>query len=480
MMIWPRQPCVACVYVVVTLLAAGCNDIKPSDAGPDGDQDVGPDCDHDVRPDSDHEADADVGPICEGSGETRDGDRCVCDEDCQDLAFCDVEALYGWPGGLCLRLCDLEEVGECPGVAICADILEEGEVSEGIGVCMPWCADLSDCDIGRTCSANVCHPLCQAHEDCLSGHCDADLGLCTDGSPTEGAGLMEPCLRDEDCLSWRCGVQSRCVSFCDLDRDGCPTGSRCVPNGLELDEVGVCRPECLDNDTCALEGLDCSYAGYPPGATACFELSGDLSCQGRTTENPDEQPCGCNDDCGPGALCLDEATYGWPQSRCIRYCIRGIEGQCAPGFICNTRSSVNAVCWLECSAHEDCGLGYVCDVETSTCHYACESDDECLNTRCDLQTGLCQRTSTEGLPMGAPCSNDDECRSDDCQVIRSYSQCTRRCLFSEQRCPEDSLCASPDVLGLGFCLRSCETPADCDHVGASCVPTDTGLPDHCE
>ena len=439
-----------------------------------GEVDSGPD-------DSSVDAEQDSGPPpCEGHGSSGDGEHCGCNADCRSGATCYTEVDSGVPGGICARYCEIEASDQCTESRICSQAVLPLDVPPGLGLCLIVCEETSDCPMGSGCTGEVCVPLCQDDAECLSGYCDHPTGLCTDGAGFEGAGVMEECLRDEDCASLQCDDRGRCISLCDWSRDGCPDGSRCVPLEISTSDLGYCQPSCNEQDRCELDGLTCAYAGYPAETTACFLLSDEAACLGRGLDVPDFGPCGCNDDCSPGSYCATEGREGWPHGRCLYWCDPDLEDQCASGYYCRVSSPETAVCMQDCRSHDDCGDGYLCLRSIRLCLNACETDEHCDHGSCDLYSGMCRGTTTAGLPMGETCDDREECRSRQCMRIGSYSQCTRVCEYSEQRCPDDNVCTDPDELGVGLCAHRCETPEDCDHAGARCVSSGGDLPNHCE
>lgn len=100
---------------------------------------------------------------------------------------------------------------------------------------------------------------CQSGQLCLSGLCIA--------GPTQEGGLGTRCAGPSACASGMCaadGEDQRCVESCEVARDTCPDGFRCLPSG----GAGVCWPDAASGEDgggcgCASEGTGGRSGGLP-------------------------------------------------------------------------------------------------------------------------------------------------------------------------------------------------------------------------
>jgi hypothetical protein len=203
--------------------------------------------------------DADPINMCQTDmpGTVLGGEKCLCDSDCEPAASCGIELAAGFPGGACIKACD-------PSMTM-ADQCGPGHSCRGTatkGFCEKSCMTHEDCGPGRACwnKPRYCTPHCANDDECRSGHCNIWRGLCAadDQEPT-GAGLMEPCLRHDDCKSRQC-LLSKCVTGCHPAKSTkCPAGGLCVP--YPDGDGGLCLPPCGPGDSC-------------PGTTTCRTMTG--------------------------------------------------------------------------------------------------------------------------------------------------------------------------------------------------------------
>jgi hypothetical protein len=203
--------------------------------------------------------------VCGAPGNTLDAWPCTCDSDCLSGAHCNAEATTGQPGGRCSRLCTAPQ--DCPKGAC---IVPSGAGASG--VCEGTCDTSADCAPSSYCQHNeaphLCLPMCQLDGDCGSGHCNLYTGWCSDGGVPSGAGVYEPCLRNEDCKSGLCSPSGRCLVGCAIALQRCPDGAICESSTAQ-NEVGLCLPRCTPQGTCTLAGLSCKFTVNPPGERAC-------------------------------------------------------------------------------------------------------------------------------------------------------------------------------------------------------------------
>lgn len=208
----------------------------------------------------------DGGPagLCGLVGSSPDGMPCRCTADCVEGALCVSEAVSGYPGGVCIRSCELGVPSACGAGTTCLDLEGKGRG----GACEIPCTSSADCPRGGICGEGVCTGFCSADSDCESGYCDPWRARCraADDVPS-GAGTWGPCSRSEECRSRACHPEfGRCLSPCSLSTNHCPPGEVCVFESDEsMDDLGVCFPRCVRDADCG-EGLECTL-GARPGFT---------------------------------------------------------------------------------------------------------------------------------------------------------------------------------------------------------------------
>lgn len=186
---------------------------------------------------------------------------------------------------------------------------------------------------------------------------------------------------------------------------------------------------------------------------------------GEKAKTPDDGRCRCDSDCASekiGAFCLAEYEYGWPGGVCTRSC--KVDAECGAGLICEV-----GFCSQVCTSSADCGPGRMCrggrDGRPTTCFEICDEDADCDNQACNVYSGMCllYGERIQGAGLNAPCTRNDECRSDWC----SGGACRTRCDMSAPRCPDGGVCLA------GWCENAC-TPAGACALNQSCVETEAG------
>jgi hypothetical protein len=232
--------------------------------------------------------------------ETKLGDTCTSDTDCETGQFCllnDPDLFLGTiAGGMCTADCsaandDCSEFGpeaQCLGSAAkaycvlgcttrAASIQCHGR---GDMLCLPNNIDFSD---------GACVPMCQSDADCPGQVCEpsslgfnasGDLwtlgGVCSAPDPTATAGKPDgaACTADTECTGLWCipvsDTEGVCGSLCNFTTPSLachakgnePIQSACVGNALESDrsprpgELSLCYPTC-DTDADCHAGLVC-------------------------------------------------------------------------------------------------------------------------------------------------------------------------------------------------------------------------------
>lgn len=229
-------------FLVLCLTATlGCP--REPSATPDSGDDGGP---RDAEPDSGDGGDGGTSECLVEPRSSPVGGACGCIADCGDGLLCQDETMLGYPRGVCTAPCNDSGV-DCP------EGLCELQVGTSDGLCFQPCEGHAECRAGWQCLYGRCAPFCGEDGQCLSGHCDPQTRLCTDGTPAEGAGPLGACVRGEDCASRVCvdAFSGFCAVFCVEGAVECPAGSVCVP-GLDSaePELGMCLPTCTDTTEC--------------------------------------------------------------------------------------------------------------------------------------------------------------------------------------------------------------------------------------
>lgn len=220
---------------------------------------------------------ADTGPLCLGKqpSPTAMG-HCGCTSDCEGAEVCLDEVSNGVPGGQCVRSC----VGAtCPADLLCLEFTPGMADSAG---CARKCATSGDCPTGQICQTLVsggplvCMALCQSDSDCPAvKKCDPYLGLCLANPQYKGTKETgEACVEDGECKSEVCisGIAAfpggYCSAFCSLEKQGCPSGSHCMPIWSDVGDQGLCLKKCTDVSECRPE-YGCVGNSQFPGVQVC-------------------------------------------------------------------------------------------------------------------------------------------------------------------------------------------------------------------
>jgi len=322
-------------------------------------------------------------PMCAEPGSVVAGWPCHCDTDCQGLA-CLPESAEGYPGGLCLTSCSTD--ADCGAGYSCLTVDSPGAP----GICQPHCATNADCPRGRSCvesrGQRICHPMCQSDAECDSGHCDPWSAKCTDGTPSVGAGVHEPCVRNEDCRSLVCSTpREACTVACSVERDGCPEGLVCTDTTAGDDDFGVCYPPCSTDADCAeWDATLCMLVDVPSDSGVCLRIGGDTSDPCRTGNYDVAATVGCNGGIlGPD---VPDNDYGGRCNVASNSCTNFSDG-----CVGATASSLEGICLRTCSPGEafvstsTCPTGSRCFQlpPMGLCYPDCNTNADCASGICD-------------------------------------------------------------------------------------------------
>lgn len=392
---------------------------------------------------------------CAPTGSRPLGQHCQCAADCAgESSTCLTEETSWFPQGLCATSC----LGGAPcGTGfVCRDI-----------VCYPACQANQDCPPQAHCVLGACIPSCTSDEDCLSGYCNRYNGRClVAGTTAKGLGLDAPCTSDSQCRSEIC-IGGHCATPCSVELGQCPESGVCA---RVQGDVGLCLAPCTPPGPCPSADRRCAslHAGAPP---ACLPTTS-TGCYGRTPSPTAGSACGCDADCDSGSRCLTEAAAGFPQGLCAAVCKD--DSGCPATHHC-----FGGLCLKRCVVDDACGLGRLCGFDI--CYPYCVTDAECVNGTCDRYSGQCKASATSGGGVGATCTGNSACKSGLCDKFHLDGSCATYCSLERGACPDQALCVRATADGdVGFCARVCQSATDCPQVGAACVPTGAGLPNHCQ
>ena len=325
---------------------------------------------------------------------------------------------------------------------------------DGSGSCQNSCSNDTDCKSGYWCNGNACEPKkdlgtgCTAGNQCHSGICNEEDGVCCDTSCTstclscklpgiEGTCTLVPDGQDpdEECT----GTHGTCGGTCDGSgscqipdsQTDCGECRRCSGNGqcifvpknadpdndcalcMTCDGVGSCMNAPVDedphDDCTATDQTTCGHTGKCTGNASCQYWGNDAVVEGQTCNNAVAHP---GKTCNGGGSVVDPGTYS-----CLEYA-------------CNTPQGAGSTCRSECSDHSHCASGYVCDFADSDFD---GRTDDCVATK----------------PDGSGCTEDFECKTGHCQ--NGFCCSSGNCCANNDNCSafaQDAVC---DSVGAGGC-----------------------------
>jgi hypothetical protein len=229
-------------------------------------------------------------------------------------------------------------------------------------------------------------------------------GTWIDGGLTTVNG--EPCIADEQCPTG---------SVCFLDST---STDQCAATCVTAQQQCNSDSDCSANDVCNISTGMCIPASPPPGASG--------------------QPCGQNDLCETGLVCLSESDGGFvcgPLSGSGGPC--ATDGSCGAGFVCGP----NNVCVAPpangrpCSG--PCGAGLICvpsaNLQSGTCMQAatvgqaCAAQFQCGGLYslyiCNLASGTCIPRPVAGACPNPGFGYSCDWRTTYCDMTRTPPQC---------------------------------------------------------
>jgi len=330
----------------------------------------------------------------------------------------------------------------CTGCTSDGDCLLGERCDTATGICSPKaCASNGDCPTGTWCGGGTCQPGCRSDAECGGSE------ICRDGACTPDlnapCSICRSCNRDSECgggeaMCLNLGQGGVCTRFCAAQSE-CPGDSRCEffddgsggVIGLCIAPTANANSLCPSDYTCQPLGDGC------PGLGGACITNG--SCKGGACARGDQGrfcscTCAADEDCGDGAKCLPNATFG---NVCVpEHMIDPCDlVECAEGLVCAAGVCVDPCEGVACGEAERCEAG-ACVSVCGTCP---------AGTACDPATAQCvEKDPCEGMicPAGERCT-----------VAGGGASCV----------PEADPCAGV-VCGAG---ERCE--------GGACVPDEGGL-----
>lgn len=294
-----------------------------------------------------------------------------------------------------------------------------------------------------------CWPRCQSHSDCPQDYlCDPQNHCRPQASPAWGG----PCTGRQDCPteavclnSWPSGLCTRsCAPLllsCDPLKPTCPAQHQCLKDPYT--ETFSCSPLCPDGMQCA--------ATSPQQALCLQTCTQDSHCRS-------DYACGSNGLCLPrgegeiGDTC--ERDQDCRSLRCRlfpngRYCTQSCEQDCPARFFCRQEPSSPPSGW---------------------CERLCDNDQECLEKSYQCRSLRCDLSSTQALPDGSPCQQDNQCQSNLCQQgpFFPHGLCVRTCQ-QQNDCKQGTLCLQVQDTGR-LCLPTCSDKTPCERDTYTCFP----------
>jgi hypothetical protein len=285
----------------------------------------------------------------------------------------------------------------------------ETDVDCGGDLCAPCasgdaCREASDCESG-VCTDERCTP-CVEHAECGEGR------FCLDGACTGGKELGAICAADDECASGFCPGDDGvcCESACDGGCEACHFIKTGLDSGACAAVVEGFDPdaECTDEGaaTCGSNGQGCNGDAEAPG---CIVYPAGTPCRAE----------GCLDgQAAPALSCDGEGT-----------CEEIGAVACAP-FACD---AAGLACRASCTLDEDCAPGNYCDGASCVGHKplgaACAEGSECSSGFCPGEDGVCCDSACEGLCTACHANYTDGA-SGTCAAVSAGMDPQNECLFS--------------------------------------------------
>jgi len=311
---------------------------------------------------------------------------------------------------------------------------DNGNACDGILVC-DTSGSQSRCVV-KADSAVACEP---GKDTCKPAQCDPKDGACKPQPAADGVLCDDgdDCTTDDVCSAGTCaGATTICPCQEDADCAKSEDGNMC--NGTLFCDKTDFPPKCVVKPgtlvTCStLDDTDCTE-------NTCDVKTG--KCSPKAAK--DKTACDDGDSCTASDICVDGA------------CVSGANTcPCSGAADCakyEDGDACNGTLYCDIAASKP-----TCTINPSTVSTCPQSDDACLTSGCDKNTGAC---SVKAKPNQTKCDDGDACTGGD--------HCEKgTCKPSAEICPckSDKDCASASenkCLGARFCDKSA-APFQCRH-----------------
>jgi len=265
-------------------------------------------------------------------------------------------------------MCMIREGGrvgvECNDDDQCGDLICRRNFEGGDDICGGFSGD--ECRRDAHCIDSL---FCSDEGVCFNPDLEPDVAECN---------VDADCGRSQSCESKPFGAAKRCLNWlmhsCENDND-CIFNALCQDKGLGNKCYGIGDEACDDDSNCAI-GYECVDEGVGPGVCAespdvcdvIADCDPDQACESRPEGTPKRclnfvtVPCDNDNDCVPGAVCLDKGAgkkcYGVGENVC------GLDAHCAPSFECVDNDCVGGEL---CSGDAQCPGDATCNMLTRQC-----------------------------------------------------------------------------------------------------------------
>lgn len=380
-----------------------------------------------------------IGLCMEPNGGPKEGEACGADPVCEANLIC---VNYGADVNECVRYCDPEAEDTCGEGRACEAVrFSSVPNTPAVHVCTKArvnCTTNADCEAGESCSVVAgpndtvelaCVPtsgpkkggeLCAANDECATGYCIQEYGVCygtcetggdcgpgaacstlfvsVNGGPAEFVpACMRSCGAERDCRPTEgCSVvlsfaRDEFISICSPSSGTVPAGEACTSfgdcrsSGCEGGpDGGYCNGRCRDNGDCGGSTVCVPTWRQGPGPDGTYYTSDDLfqpfgMCRGRT--------CTSDGDCD-GWACVPESdgnnpSVGQMPLRCTppfgprrggEPCSFGDDG-CRSGTCGTVFLRAGSLCFEACTAAADCADGMICEPAAMSLYHGFDGSD---------------------------------------------------------------------------------------------------------
>jgi len=364
---------------------------------------------------------------------------------------------------------------------VCIDFGAEGRFCGGACKVPPDCPDGYTCELVMTVAGAQswqCVPtdgVCECSEKsaalglATSCYLENEIGTCT-GDRICGEGGLTPCSAATPAEEACDGADNDCDG--DTDEDTCDDGNECTQDSC-LGAAGCQNDpldgfECKDGDICTV--ADHCIAGECIGSPVICDdsnLCTDDMCNptGGCSYVPNYLPCDDGDPCTVGDGCSDGKCSGTTvPCDCMadKDCAQLEDGNLCNGTLVCDMSETPFKCRVDestvvtCPASDDVCLASVCDPESGKCGmvpdhegFACSDGDACT-----IGDACGQGSCVAGIPL--VCADNNPCTDDSCDSKLG-------CAYTPNSLPCDDadVCTVGDVCKGGACLPgTVELPCD--------------------